>query len=206
MQVVSSLLLAISASLDCFAVGVAYGIKKIRIGLLSNVIIALISAMGTFLSMSVGIALSNFMSINISKTIGALILIGIGIWFIGEFYFKDKGNEVKKKHDNKGNTNYKELLDDPYIADKDKSGYIDVKEAMTLAIALAINNIGLGLGASITGLNIILTTIITFFLSIITLIIGYYFGEGYLSKVFGKYAALISSVIILCLGIYQLFF
>ena len=48
MCLISSILLAFSASLDSLIIGIAYGIKKIRITLSINIIIALIVTLGTF--------------------------------------------------------------------------------------------------------------------------------------------------------------
>ena len=60
MCLISSILLAFSASLDSLIIGIAYGIKKIRITLSINIIIALIVTLGTFLSMLLGTILGKF--------------------------------------------------------------------------------------------------------------------------------------------------
>ncbi|WP_010294227.1 manganese efflux pump [Clostridium senegalense] len=100
---------------------------------------------------------------------------------------------------------YKNILDNPELVDSDNSSCIDVKESILLAFALTINNLGVGIGASITGLNIFLTTIFTFIFSLLFIILGYLIGTSYLSKLFGKYASLISGAIIIFLGCYELF-
>lgn len=205
MFILPPLLFAISASIDNFTVGIAYGMKKIRIGLLSNVLIAVISGIGTFLSMTVGLLLSNFLSPNMSNIIGSAILILLGLWFIAEYMIKTikKHNEPDTKN---SHMNYIELLDEPENADLDKSGYIDVKESVTLALALTINNLGLGIGASISGMNIWLTSLFTFLISIPTILLGCKIGSSFLSKFFGKYAPLVSGLIIVILGVCQLFY
>ncbi|WP_242846022.1 manganese efflux pump [Clostridium novyi] len=96
-------------------------------------------------------------------------------------------------------------MDNPEQADVDNSGSIDLKESLALALALTINNFGLGLGASIAGLNIVLTVLFTFLSSVLTIKLGEVTGKKYLSKVFGKYASLISSIIIIIIGLYELF-
>ena len=48
MHIIASILLAFSASLDSLIIGIAYGIKKIRIKFSINIIIALIVTLGTF--------------------------------------------------------------------------------------------------------------------------------------------------------------
>ncbi|RUT07318.1 hypothetical protein DSM106972_025790 [Dulcicalothrix desertica PCC 7102] len=54
MHLISALLLAIASNIDNFAVGIAYGVKKLKIGILTNLFIAFVSAIGTYLSVAVG--------------------------------------------------------------------------------------------------------------------------------------------------------
>lgn len=206
MHILSSLLFSISANIDNFAVGIAYGIKKIKINILSNFLIAIISALGTFLSMSLGKAIIHFISAKTANILGSAILILLGLWFILEFFIKSYFQKKKKKNklDNMIGE-YKNILDNPELVDSDNSSCIDVKESILLAFALTINNLGVGIGASITGLNIFLTTIFTFIFSLLFIILGYLIGTSYLSKLFGKYASLISGAIIIFLGCYELF-
>ena len=205
MHIFSTLLFALSANIDNFTVGIAYGVKKIRIGICSNILIAIFSGIGTFLSMSIGYFVSRFIPSNVSNLLGSLILIGIGLWFIKSYFFKRIVNQTNKQNSGGEISKYTDLLDNPCKADIDDSGSIDIKESITLSLALTINNFGLGIGASITGLNIILTTLLTFIFSILAIIIGYCLGNSYLSKFFGKYAPLFSSIIIVILGLYEIF-
>lgn len=191
MNMLSSLLFAISANTDNFVVGLSYGINKIKIGLTSNLLISLITMTGTFLSMSLSKVIVNFIPTSVANIIGGVMLILIGIWTI-----------VKPSLNNIQSVN---ILENPEKADKDKSLHIDPKESITLALALTINNIGLGIGASITGLNILFTTILTFIFSIIMLIFGYFFGSYYLSKLFSKRAIIISGLLIISLGVFEIF-
>lgn len=205
-HILSSFLFGISANIDNFTVGIAYGIKKIRIGIFSNLLIAIISAVGTFLSMSIGTIIVKFISPNIANILGSVILILIGLWFIIDFFIKQYSKKVNEPCNIIDNSHrYTKFLNTPELADADNSGIIDVKESISLAFALTINNIGVGIGASITGLNILLTTVITFVFSLITILFGYLVGNSYFSKLFGKYAPLVSGVIIIILGAYELF-
>lgn len=198
MHIISTFLFSVSANIDNFTVAVAYGIKKIKIGIFSNLLIALISGIGTFLSMSVGLLINKFLSSNISNITGSIILIVIGLWFVFDYYRK------KKENFNNIINNYN-ILDNPKKIYKDNSRYIDIKEAITLAFALTINNLGLGVGASITGLNIFFTTSITIIFSILFIIFGYFVGNSYLAKLFGKYAPLVSGILIVISGLYEIF-
>lgn len=80
LPVVSLLILAFAVSLDGFGVGVMYGLRKIRIPFLSVAIISLWSGIIIYSSMQIGVLMSSFMSPLVAKRIGALVLIGIGIW------------------------------------------------------------------------------------------------------------------------------
>lgn len=197
-HILSSILFAISANLDNFTVGIAYGIKKMKIPQSSNLLIAIVSAIGTTMSMSIGVFMAKFIPPNISDMLGALILVALAVWFIIDFIKKKmkKTSEVYV-----GNIN---ILDNPCEADKDKSGVIDARESIILALALTINNFGLGIGASITGLSILLTVIFTFVFSILAIRLGTKIGYSCFAKILGEYAPLMSALIILFLGIYEM--
>lgn len=209
MHIVSILLFVISASLDNLVVGIAYGIKKLKISLLSNLLIAFISCAGTFLSMLIGKLIGNFIAPSNANIAGSIILIILGLWFIinsqkkkikkEEFPIENpQKNQAKIEYYNCG-----KLLDSPEKADIDNSGNIDVKESLALGLALALNNMGLGIGASISGLSLTLTSLLTFIFSFLTIPIGYYLGKKFLSKILESNADMISGIIIILLAIYQ---
>lgn len=197
-HILSSILFAISANLDNFTVGIAYGVKNMKIPKSSNLLIAIVSAIGTILSMSIGVFVTKFIPSDIADMLGAFILVLLAMWFLIDFVRKTR------KKISETNISNKNILDDPCEADKDKSGVIDIKESVILAFALTINNFGLGIGASITGLSISLTTIFTFIFSILAVIIGTKLGKGCFAKVLGKYAPLVSALMILFLGLYEM--
>ena len=191
MNILSSFLFAISANIDNFVVGLSYGISGIKIGFLSSFIISLISFIGTIISMFLSKAIINHMPESLSNLLGSIMLIFIGIWTIVKPLLKNKESNS--------------ILENPDKADKDKSSHIDPKESISLAFALTINNIGLGVGASITGLSIILTSLLTFAFSLFMIKGGYILGSRYLSKVFTTRATLISGFLIIALGIFEIF-
>src|SRR5699024_2669375 len=174
-----------------FVVGLSYGIKKIEIGFISNLIISIITMVGTIISMSLSKILVNLIPNNVANLIGGIILILIGSWTVIKPLLK--------------NVQSVGILDNPEQVDKDNSSHIDSKEALILALALSINNIGLGIGASITGLSIVLTSVFTFIFSLIMLVLGYFFGSYYLSNLFSKRATIISGLIIIALGVFEIF-
>lgn len=190
MHILSSFLFGISANTDNFVVGVSYGMKKIKIDLASNLLIALINLAGTVLSMSAGKAVFHFIPVNLSNMIGSIILILIGCFTILK--------PLLARNDSDG------ILEHPEKADMDNSKSIEIKESVVLALALTINNIGLGIGASITGLNIAITAIFTVIIGLATIMLGYSLGSRFLSKAFGRSTAILSGLLIIGLGIYEL--
>ncbi|MFV0392785.1 MAG: manganese efflux pump, partial [Coprobacillaceae bacterium] len=70
---------------------------------------------------------------------------------------------------------------------------------------LSLNNIALGISASITGIPVTLATILTFICSVVLFEVGYAIGNSYLSNIFGKYTPLISGILLIILGVYELF-
>lgn len=198
----SALLFSLSSNLDNVVVGTAYGLKKIKIGLLPNLIIALITSTGTPLAMSVGIYISKFLPDYISNSFGAGVIIILGGYFVIKSKTKLLNNKNSKELALK---NIGDMLEYAEKSDLDNSGDINIKEAVLVAFALTFNNLGTGIAASITGVNIQFTVIFTFILSIVTLKLGETIGNNVLGNFLGKYAPLISGILLIILGIIELF-
>ncbi|PRR78932.1 manganese efflux pump MntP [Clostridium liquoris] len=197
---------AISSSSDNFIVGISYGINKIKINFIYNIFIALISGIGTFLSMVFGKVLLNIIPLKKANLLGSSVLILFGLYMfinsLKNLYIKDKDIcEI-----NIGEKNYyHNILNNPEIIDADGSNNIEFKESISLGMVLCINNIGLGIAASITGLNMYLTSLCSFLFSVLFIQLGYYVGSKFLSKRLSKYSEIVSALIIIILGIYELF-
>lgn len=89
---VSLCILAFAVSLDGFGVGVMYGLRKIKIPLMSVAIISVCSGVIIFVSMQIGVLLLQFISPDYAKAAGAVILIGIGCWALVQM-MRNKGEE-----------------------------------------------------------------------------------------------------------------
>lgn len=202
MNFFSALILAISASLDSLSVGIAYGCDNIKISLKNITIISLITAFGTLISMILGYFLSSFLTETLSNIIGSILLICIGLWFIISFFSKKNEQPIDIQLPSEG-CNYKNILGNPSMADTDNSKTIDTKECICLSIALSLNNLGLGISASITGINPITATILTFLTGMMFFLLGFIIGKKFLSKFLGDYSNLFSGILILALAVFQ---
>ncbi|WP_055071372.1 sporulation membrane protein YtaF [Clostridium massiliamazoniense] len=197
------ILFVLSASIDNFTISVAYGCKNIKIGFFSNLVIAIISALGTFIAMFFGKALLNILTINIANIIGSLALLLIGIYFFID-YLKTKKKPSCHEISKKENKTASDILKYPELADVDKSGSIDIKESVILAIALSLNNLALGIAASASGLNLELTVLFTFIFSLVLIPLGSILSKKILGRFIGEKGSLISSLIIIFISILNL--
>ncbi|WP_243136005.1 sporulation membrane protein YtaF [Clostridium perfringens] len=202
MSFLSILLFVIAASLDILVVSLAYGLKDIKINFSSTLVIASISALGTFISMILGKFLVDLIPVKLGDIIGGLVLLLLGFYSIYS-YFKEK--KILTSHNSENNSSPIFILENPEVADKDKSGNIDFKESLALSLALALNNFGLGIGASISGLNIAFTTISTFIISLIFISLGFYLSKTIKSKNISKNSNLIAGIIIIILSLFIIF-
>ena len=206
MHIFSSILLAFSSSIDSLIIGIAYGVKQIKIKLIINLVISIIVTLTTFLAMCLGHLICNYIPTDICTYIGSSLLIIVGLYILWDYYKKKHKHTEENLVEFINSLDYDEIVELNKTADINGSGNIEISEAITLALSLSINNLALGIGASISGISIFLTTILTFVFSVITMIIGLKLGSRYLSKIFGEYSPLISAVIIIAMGIFEFFF
>lgn len=198
MPFIASILFAISASLDAFIVGISYGIKKVHITFLQNMIISLITLAGTILSITIGRHLAPLLPLRTAEIAGSTILSLLGLYYIIKFM----------------RCNLKKYLPDGHIAtdeirgasmeEKKQSSALSLRETALLGLALSVNNIGIGIGASIAGLSLFSAAVITLLFSICFLFLGNYIGKAKILHIADKYADLISGLLLIGLGVYEL--
>lgn len=191
-----SLLSAITSNLDTLAVSIAYNIKGIKINKNYNFLISLISTFGTFISMLFGKYLNFIIPINCIEYICSFILIFIGIYFIFQFYIEKKANS--------NSSNYLKILKNPLEADFNKSGTLELNEIIVLGLTLTINNLGVGVSISIAGVDIWLMTILTFIMTFIFIEFGSFIVNSKIFKLIGEYASLLSGIIIIIIGLFSI--
>lgn len=207
MQFLSALFLALSASSDAFIVGLSYGTKKISINFVNNIVVSFIAGLGTLLAMLFGGILNMLIPSPFENILGSLVLILFGVYMLLGITKKNQ-NEIFTSPKNTRLPQlqyYETALRNPEIIDTNRSKTIELKEALILGGVLCINNIGLGMGASITGLNPYITSISSFIFSMLFLQMGYYTGNKFLSHKLAGYCDVASACLIIALGLYELF-
>lgn len=196
----SALLFSISSNLDNLVVGIAYGIKNINVKITANLLIAIITSTGTFLSMSLGLYISKFLPHYMSNYLGSGVIIILGVYFVIQSMIKLINNTSSKELALK---NVNDMIEYAKKSDADDSGDISIKEALLVALGLTFNNLGTGVAASITGVSIQFTVILTFILSMLTIIIGETIGNHVFGKVLGRYSPLFSGILLIILGVFE---
>ena len=198
MKILTIMLFVLSANADNLFLSASYSIKKVKISSSSMLIFAVISTLGTYLSMKFGDFWRNIIPDNFEKYIGSLILIAVGIWTIYETL---KPINTKKSKPDIASISYNSLLNNPEKVDIDFSGTIDAKESILLGIVLTLNNMAGGIGAGIANVNIFITCILTFILSFIFIILGSWFGKKFSNFFSEKKGGILSGIIIILIGI-----
>lgn len=153
--------------------------------------------------MYLGAYIAKFFSVSFANKLGASIIIILGLYFIFQFVFKSINKNTSKELALK---DINDMIGYAEASDLDKSGDISIKEAIFIAFGLTFNNLGTGIAASITAVNIKITVIFTFILSFITIILGELIGTNIFGKVVGKYAPLFSGILLFILGVIELFY
>lgn len=186
LHLLSTLLFGMSSNTDNLVVGLSYGIKKMPIRWKENLIVALITFTGTVLSMILGKSALLFLPPAFAGILGSLIIIFIGVLGLTQFIIK-----VRKGPAEEGEAPELQTL--------------TIKEALLLGLALTLNNIGLGIGASITGLPVLSTALGSFLFSLLFLYIGNLVGRSKLSEVVGAFAEPLAALLMIGLGVYEIF-
>ena len=203
MNLLSTLFFCVASSSDSFIIGLSYGTKNIKINFWSNFLVAWISCVGTFLAMLLGKSIYNIMPQQYTRILGSLLLVLFGIYILISSS-KLKESKTIERNVNEGAKHYHDYIERPELLDKNNSKEIELKEAVLLGIILSVNNIGIGIGASISGLNMNITSFLSLIFSLIFIKLGFEIGNKVSSRGLAKYAEFISAALIIILGIYEL--
>lgn len=228
LHLLSLVLLACALSLDGFGVGVTYGLRKIRIPVLSISIIAVCSGIIIYVSMLIGVFIANYVSPIYSRWIGALILIGIGSWALVQLLWNktldvettegvdspDAHGQLEQQNNEKKTLFLIEIkkfglviqiLKSPSAADVDRSGMISASEAALLGVALSLDAFGAGLGAALLGFDPLWTAIVIALASGSFLFLGTRVGFMFAGMKWVSKLTVIPGCVLIIMGILKFF-
>lgn len=219
LKLLSLFILAFAVSLDGFAVGVTYGLRKIRIPFWSVVTIAICSAVTMTLSMQIGMSISNIISPVVAKWVGASILILVGIWAIYNVT-KQKKDEPEHEYAKVDRIQSQhewirieiktlgliiQILRTPTAADIDRSGTITGKEAALLGLALSLDAFGAGIGAALVGFNPWISSIVIAIMCIVFIMCGLRIGSLFSENRWMQKLYYVPGALLVILGLMKIF-
>jgi putative sporulation protein YtaF len=204
MEWLSIMLIGIAANLDNLGVGVAYGVQSTKIPLKSNIIIAVIGAMITYFSVTIGSMIGIYIHPGLANIGGGIILFSIGVWTI--WTDCQRISPKKKTIQNPEEGNYlQQLLDNPERADTDNNKVISSKESILLGLALSLNCFGVGISGGITGVSPFWTSIIVGITSLCIMMIGIHLGIKLSYTWINRFASSAAGFLLLGMGLYEIF-
>ena len=197
MLLVPSLLFGVSASLDALLLGVSYGLRGVHIRLLQNLFISVITLLGTCLSVSLGSFLTPMLPSVISGCAGSLILMFLGVYYVTKWILSalqcrmsDQSQEPKEA---------------ALTSAEQSCPCLTILQLFLLSLALSVNNLGIGLSASMAGLTLMPAAISTGACSVLFLYLGNRLGRSRLLQLIGNLSEPISGVLLIGLSLFQLF-
>lgn len=212
----TTILLAISSSIDSLGIGITYGIRNTTISFNGKFIIFLTSFIITIVSLYLGNILKLIFPDFLVDYLGSLLFIIMGFFICFQALKKDKKEE---NFENKKirNFNYQKtysffikflgitikIIKDPVSSDFDNSNKIDSKEALFLGLALSIDSLCVGIGGSVIGINTYIFPFLIGFFQLFFLRTGNVLGEKLytFSKLPSNIWSIVSGILLIILGI-----
>lgn len=180
-SILMNIFIAFANSIDNIAVGASYSLKGRKVPIMKNIYMAFMASVVAGVSSYTGDLLSQVVSEKAGAIICLILFILIGIRLLVDAYPKG----IKSSHI---------VLQE-----------ISFKEATVVGFALAIDDIGGGVSAGLIGLNPAAVGAAFAMVSIIIFSVGNrgasYFNKSYI----GRRASLLSGVIMIIVGLLQLF-
>lgn len=187
-----------AVSIDSFGIGCVLGMKQIRLTLNGVLFIALLSGLGFLTASYLGYLMLPLVSPEYAERFGAIALIGIGIYFLWQYFRKI--DSTKKQEEPWLNPS--RVLNDPASADVDRSGGIRGKEVWLLGAALSLDTIGAGVSGAFIGVAPFLTSGLITIATFTMLFLGIK-GGGKLSEK-AESISILPGVLLIIIGLIKL--
>jgi len=157
-EIAAVVALGVGANTENLPVGFACGLRKLRIGLARNLLIAGVTTTATLVPLAAGQGLRGYVPESVTEIGSGLLLIGLGL-----------SNMWLERSGTRGEIERVERL-------QARAGYIGLHETLALAGALSINNIGLGFAGGVAGLDYPPVALSVGCLSVLLLWLGEWFS------------------------------
>ncbi|WEG11857.1 manganese efflux pump [Pullulanibacillus sp. KACC 23026] len=199
MHILTILFVGIIANVDNLVIGFSYGIKKTRIPIISNIMIACMSMVCSLIALLIGHWLSSYLKPNFAGILGGTLLIiigGLSIW--STFYERNqKTKEISP--------NLVKVIYEPTTADLDFNNTISMKESIFLGLALALNSISTSFSVGLTDPSILLYILSIGLFSLLSIWIGGRLGDKLKASLTSleTFAPIVSGILLFLIGLYE---
>lgn len=188
MHWITIILIGIAANLDNLGISLAYGIKQVKIPILSNAVIALIAMLVTYVAVTAGSTVVLYISPYIANLLGSLLLCVIGVWTLLSNSFSNQ-----------------RIAGNPELFDGDKNLVISIREAMALGFVLSANCLAGGIAIGANGISALWMVMSIGVFSFITIGVGSRFGSLLAKTFIGSYSTVIAGWSLIIIGIFEVF-
>ena len=179
--------LAAALSVDAFVASFAYGSSRIRIPLVSVLIMDVVSAGTLAFSLAMGNWLQGFFPGWVTKGICFLVLLALGLIKLLDGAVKTL---IRQFGRNAARLNFSvcslrfvlTVYADPESADLDQSNVISPKEAASLALALSLDGLAVGFGAAMGDMNALAAVFGVLVINALAILAGVWLGNGAAGK------------------------
>lgn len=177
-------LIGIGSNFDNCGTGIAYGSAQIKFPREVMAIVNIVGFCTALFGAYGGQIISHYISAPQAKWIASIVLVCIGVFFWYSSYVHPKISKQKTKIQIK------------------KPGW---KEGILLGLALSFTNIASGFGATVANAATLWATVISITVwGYIMMLLGNVIGIGVIAKLLGKYASLVSGLMLILVGLHQL--
>lgn len=202
-----ALAIALVLSLDSFACGLAYGASQIKVPLRSALIVAIVCSLTLGFTLLLGSAVAPYISQTAVKYISFAILLTMALLKLFEnfikLWLKKRGSRqiAFKLFDVRF---ILKVYENEQAADNNKDKILSKKEAISLALALSLDGLGVGFSAGMSGTNTVYLIVFSLLIGASALLIGQRTGTAAAHKAKDG-LCWVSGIILLALAISKLF-
>lgn len=183
-----SLLLVLSLCVDALVASFAYSTTKIKIPVVSSIILTAISTLFLMISIALGSLIQGLIKDDVAHIICFIILFLLGFLRLFEGLLKNYLNKKALSPHNIEVTlfNFKLVLNvyaDVTLADLDHSKSLSTKEALYLGIALSLDSLIVGFGAALAPISFFEVTLFSIIFNFLAIALGSFIGSKCAEKI-----------------------
>lgn len=208
------LMLSMALSADALAIGTACEMRGIRTSMPSRLVICLVSAVITAVSVFLGSVISDFLPLWAGNIIGIIMLFALGIYVIYGAFVEKPEKPPKKRKENILTLAVKPLgitiriIRNPEECDIDRSSAVDFAEACYMGAALSADSFAAGLGIGVGGGSAEWIPLMCGVFQMIFLCCGAKIGKNFrqMKNIKQKYLNILSGIILIVIALFRIFF